>query len=104
MNQHIFSEIQALKRQLLPNERLILFGSQARGDAREDSDWDLLVLLDKDKRNFNEDTDTYCYPFTELGWDHGVVINAIVHAKGQWEKCKSFPFHKNVMQEGIEIK
>ena len=40
MNQQIFSEIQALKRQLLPNERLILFGSQARGDAREDSDWD----------------------------------------------------------------
>jgi predicted nucleotidyltransferase len=63
MNQQIFQEIQALKRQILPNEKVILFGSQARGDARPDSDWDLLVLLDKEKRNFNEDYDKYVWPF-----------------------------------------
>jgi len=34
MNRQIFKEIQALKRQILPNEKVILFGSQARGDAR----------------------------------------------------------------------
>ena len=45
MNQVIFNEIQALKRQLLPNEKVILFGSQARGDAREGADWDLLVVF-----------------------------------------------------------
>ncbi|MDR1226506.1 MAG: nucleotidyltransferase domain-containing protein [Prevotellaceae bacterium] len=47
MNQQIFREIQALKRQILPNEKVILFGSQARGDAWPDSDWDLLALLDR---------------------------------------------------------
>ncbi|MEB3759506.1 MAG: nucleotidyltransferase domain-containing protein [Desulfurococcales archaeon] len=26
-------------------ERIILFGSRARGDAREDSDWDILVVV-----------------------------------------------------------
>jgi len=36
MNQLIFNEIKSLKRQILPNEKLILFGSQARGDAQED--------------------------------------------------------------------
>ena len=50
MNRHIFKEIQTLKRQLLPNEKVILFGSQARGDEREDSDWDLLVLLNKKQK------------------------------------------------------
>ena len=55
MNLKIFSEIQALKRRILPNERVILFGSQARGDAREDSDWDLLVLLDKDKITYDDE-------------------------------------------------
>jgi len=47
MNQLIFNEIKSLKRQILPNERLILFGSQARGDAKEGSDWDLVILLNQ---------------------------------------------------------
>jgi len=104
MNQQIFNEIQTLKRQLLPDEKLILFGSQARGDAHEESDWDLLVLLNKEKKNFNEDYDNYAYPFTEIGWNYGVAINPIIYAKGEWEQGKNFPFYKNVMREGIEIK
>ncbi len=28
-------------------EKIILFGSRARGDYQEDSDWDLLVVIDK---------------------------------------------------------
>lgn len=28
--------------------KAILFGSRARGDAHQDSDWDILILLDKD--------------------------------------------------------
>ena len=35
-------------RAVAPVERVILFGSRARGDHDDDSDWDLCVLLDDD--------------------------------------------------------
>jgi len=103
MNQQIFKEIQALKRQLLPNEKVILFGSQARGDAREDSDWDLLVVLNKKGKKTFEDEDNYGYPFDKMGWNYGVAINAILYSIEEWEERKITPFYKNVEKEGIEI-
>lgn len=103
MNMQIFEQIRQLKRQIIPNETLILFGSQARGDAKPDSDWDLLVILNKDKRT-QEDYDKYAFPFDELGWGYGVAINPKLYTKKQWEQGKIFPFYRNVMHEGLEIK
>ena len=102
MNKQIFNDIQTLKRRILPNEKVILFGSQARGDAKEGSDWDLLVLLNKEKSDFNEDYDKYAYPFDELGLKYDTYISAKIYTINDWESHPSI-LKYNVEQEGIEI-
>ena len=37
-----------------PDATLILYGSYARGDQREDSDIDILVLVNKDKITYDD--------------------------------------------------
>ena len=103
MNTQVFEQIRQIKRQIMPNEKVILFGSQARGDAREDSDWDLLILLNKDKRNFDEDYDKYVYPFTKMGWNYGTHICPQIYTTTEWERQKPSLFCKFVEQDGIEI-
>ena len=79
--------------------RAILFGSRARGDARRDSDWDVLILLDKD-RITSADMDEISYPIREFGWDIDEMINPIMYTMKEWEAKSFTPFYKNVMKEG----
>jgi len=102
MNTQIFEQIRQLKREIMPNEKVILFGSQARGDARPDSDWDLLILLNKPKKE-SDDFDNYSWPFTEMGWNYGAHISPIIRTTTEWEQQKPSLFYKFVQQDGIEI-
>ncbi|MCR5850423.1 MAG: nucleotidyltransferase domain-containing protein [Bacteroidaceae bacterium] len=83
-----------------PQARVILFGSRARGDAHAGSDWDLLILLDKEQIT-ETDKGTISYPIRELGWDIDQMINPIMYTTRDWEAKKHTPFYKNVMKEGI---
>ena len=99
----VVSKIQTLGKQVVPKDsRLVLFGSRARGDFRADSDWDLLIVLDKDRISAS-DYDNITYPFAELGWQIGEMINPIIYTKRDWESKSFSPFYKNVMREGITL-
>lgn len=80
----------------------ILFGSQARGTARLDSDWDILVILNKDILE-PSDYDKITFPLTALGWDLGENISPVMYTKKEWESNKMTPFYKNVKQDGIVL-
>lgn len=91
-----------LAQNMPPYGKAILFGSQARGTAREDSDWDILVILDKDKL-LPSDYDSVTYPLTELGWELVKEINPVMYSAQEWDKYKISPFYKNIEQEGITL-
>lgn len=42
----ILAQIKAAVQEVVPDARVYLFGSRARGDWHEESDWDILVLTD----------------------------------------------------------
>lgn len=100
---HILDRIKALGCQVLPKDsHLWLYGSRARGDYHVDSDWDLLVLLNKDKRT-NQDCEMYSFPFLDLGVKYGEVISSHVYTTKQWQELSFSPFVKNVERDKIEL-
>lgn len=84
------------------NGKAMLFGSQARGTAKADSDWDILVILDKDKL-LPSDYDEVTFPLTMLGWEMGKQINPILYSLREWEHAVHTPFRKNVEQDAIPL-
>lgn len=100
--EYILSEIKKTLQVVAPSAKAMLFGSRARNDAREDSDWDILILIEKDKIR-NEDFDSIAYPLIELGWNIGEMINPVLYTFNDWNKRSFTIFHKNVEEEGIAI-
>jgi len=70
-----------------------LYGSRARGDARSDSDWDVLVLLDESENELS-DFQRIAYPLYDLGLELNEDISVNLYAKEDWEKRSFTPFYR----------
>ena len=91
----IIQMIQETGRKVVPpGGQVWLYGSRARGNAHEGSDWDILILLDKPKITL-DDYDVG-YPFREAGWEMGEEINPQIYSREEWSKYSFTPFYKNV--------
>ncbi len=66
-------------------ERVVLFGSHARGDARPDSDYDIAVFL-KDLDSFGAEAGRIAAIGTDILYDTGAVINAIPFRAGAYRE------------------
>lgn len=98
--EYILSRIKEIIHSADPGAQAILFGSKARGDSHEDSDWDVLILVDKEKIK-NEDFDSIAYPVIELGWQINEPIHPILYTFKEWAKRNFTPLYKNIEQDGI---
>lgn len=93
-----------LRASLFPNGEgeVWLYGSRARGDFKEESDWDIIIIssdLADNMVNFKR----YGMPFVELGIDYDQTVIPLLYSSEQWDKEKDTLFHYNVMNEKICI-
>ena len=96
----ITTEVKKVISKQSPNAKVVLFGSRARGNAQPDSDWDVLILVDKE-RITAKDFEEINYPVFEIGFETDQYISPKLYTFKEWEARKFTPFYKNVEREGI---
>jgi len=86
-----------------PDAEVVLYGSRARGQARDDSDFDLLVLSDLPATLKVEDTFRQALYPIEL--DTGAVLTVMLFNRDDWKTSlyRAMPLHQNVLKDGIRL-
>ena len=79
----IVNRIREVLRQVAPDAQAILYGSEARGNARPDSDIDLLILVDKDRVSL-EDRMKLVEPLYDIELETGIQINPFIEVIKEW--------------------
>ncbi len=82
-------------------ERLVLFGSRARGDGDPDSDFDVLVVLANEK-TIRENKETAHDIICELSLKYDTVVSCLFTTPDKLEHS-GMPFYRNVRREGVPI-
>ncbi|MBI2472716.1 MAG: nucleotidyltransferase domain-containing protein [Planctomycetes bacterium] len=81
-------------------KEIILFGSRARGDFTEGSDYDFLIVVDKRRKT---DENILLSLGVEFLDKYEALIAEILCDEKEWENKKRFPIGLNILKEGIEI-
>jgi uncharacterized protein len=89
--------------QIEPSAEIILFGSHARGDANENSDWDILILVEGEISC--DRMDQINHRLFELNIEHDVIICPMINSKTTWyNSIYVNPFLKgNIEREGVVL-
>jgi predicted nucleotidyltransferase len=87
-----------------PDSEVYLYGSQARGDSERFSDWDLLILLNRQNITFDFEI-KMMDDFYEIELETGEIFSPLIYSKSDWNINHSItPLFENIQREGVRIK
>ena len=97
---NILAQIKKIVKEKDPSAKIYLYGSRSRGNAKSESDWDLLILLNRDEISLELEREI-TYPLYDLEFETGEIISPMLYTENEWNtKYSITPFYRNVMREG----
>lgn len=82
--------------------KIILYGSYARGDNRENSDIDIMILVALDNKEIKGKMNELAEVSFEYDISNNINISPLVTNIEQYNRCLSaVPFYKNIENEGV---
>lgn len=82
--------------------KLILYGSYARGDYKEGSDIDFLVVLKDEEINKGKEILALSHTLSPLNLTYGIIISKHPTTLDEYQNSP-FLYYKNVRREGVEV-
>jgi uncharacterized protein len=83
-------------------ERIVLFGSRARGDARDDSDYDVAVFLRDLPDDRAAETNRLADLVTDILYSEGQFIHAMPYRAGSYND-ERIPLMDEIRAEGVDL-
>jgi len=102
-NSFVVNKVKEIVRRYDKDAEIILFGSRARGDWHEESDWDFLILSQLDERSDAKDKIRSDISH-EIEYKTFDAVFILFHNKHVWEEDYSVtPLYYNIEEDGIII-
>lgn len=84
--------------------KVILYGSYARGDYGENSDIDIMILLDLSDLDLKAYSQKLSYMTYDFNLDNELDIKPIAKSEAHFRKwIKNYPFYANINKEGVVL-
>ena len=85
-------------------EKVILYGSYARGEATDESDVDIMAVVDNGKELEKTVRQIMVDISYELSLAYGVEVTVLLQDRDEYEQWQPYiPFLRNVNREGIVV-
>lgn len=84
--------------------KIILYGSYARGDYQNNSDIDIVAIVQGEREGLQQELKKVWDISSDLELEYGIIISPTVIPFAEYEKYKKdLPYYRNIQNEGVEV-
>ncbi len=85
---------------MLPDAEIFFYGSRVTGNHRQDSDYDVLVILDRVDHNIRRRVYDIAW---EVGFKHDILLSPVLSLKKEFHPASDSLFLNHVRQSGVAL-